>query len=123
MGIVTLALVSHFWPLPEPAKSLERQQRHEAKRSELGGELCQRDNASKSHRAMKLNRPEFVCQRRLDPGPKADGFKLKVLTSVARYHKCLPATDLSPKFHPAVSRIRSSFGPIGPRQVDMREIA
>ena len=35
-GIVTLALVSHFWPLPEPAKSLERLQRHEARRSELG---------------------------------------------------------------------------------------
>ena len=36
-GIVTLALVSHFWPLPEPAKSLEMLQRHEAKRSEFGG--------------------------------------------------------------------------------------
>ena len=44
-GIVTLALLSHFWPLPEPAKSLEMLQRHEAKRSEFGGELCQRDNA------------------------------------------------------------------------------
>ena len=44
-GIVTLALVSHFWPLPEPAKSLEMLQRHEAKRSEFGGALCQRDNA------------------------------------------------------------------------------
>ena len=36
-GIVTLALVSHFWPLREPAKSLEMLQRHETKRSELGG--------------------------------------------------------------------------------------
>ena len=45
-GIVTLALVSHFWPLPEPAESLEMLQRHQAKRSEFGGELCQRDNAS-----------------------------------------------------------------------------
>ena len=39
-GIVTLALVSHLGPLPEPAKSLEMLQRHEAKRSEFGGELC-----------------------------------------------------------------------------------
>ena len=46
-GIVTLALVSHFWPLPEPAKSLEMLQRHEATRAEFGGELCQRDNAVK----------------------------------------------------------------------------
>ncbi len=46
-GIVTLALVSHFWPLPEPAKSLEMLQRHEAKRSEFGGELCQRNNAER----------------------------------------------------------------------------
>ena len=45
-GIVTLALVSHFWPLPEPAKSLEMLQRHEAERAEFGGELCQRDMAS-----------------------------------------------------------------------------
>ncbi|MSP81284.1 MAG: hypothetical protein EXR02_09535 [Rhodospirillales bacterium] len=45
-GIVTLALVSHFWPLPEPAKSLEMLQRHEAKQSEFGGEPCQRDNAA-----------------------------------------------------------------------------
>ena len=44
-GIVTLARVSHFWPLPEPAKSLEMLKRHEAKRSEFGGELCKRDNA------------------------------------------------------------------------------
>ena len=44
-GIVTLALVSHLGPLPEPAKSLEMLQRHQAKRSEFGGELCQRDNA------------------------------------------------------------------------------
>ena len=36
LGIVTLALVSHLGPLPEPAKSLEMLQRHEAKRSELG---------------------------------------------------------------------------------------
>ena len=35
-GIVTLALVRHFWPLPEPAKSLEMLQRHQAKRAELG---------------------------------------------------------------------------------------
>ena len=35
-GIVTLALVSHFWPLPEHAKLLEMLQRHEAKRAELG---------------------------------------------------------------------------------------
>ena len=45
LGIVTLALVSHLGPLPEPAKSLEMLQRHQAKRSEFGGELCQRDNA------------------------------------------------------------------------------
>ena len=44
-GIVTLALVSHFWPLPDPAKSLKMLQRHEAKRAEFGGELCQRDIA------------------------------------------------------------------------------
>ena len=44
-GIVTLALVSHLGPLPEPAKSLEMLQRHQAKRSEFGGELRQRDNA------------------------------------------------------------------------------
>ena len=48
-GIVTLARVSHFWPLPEPAKSLEMLKRHEAKRSELGGELCQCDNALETH--------------------------------------------------------------------------
>ena len=49
MGIVTLTLVSHFWPLPEPPKSFEMLQRHEAKRSEFGGELCQRDNAFGRH--------------------------------------------------------------------------
>ena len=52
-GIVTLALVSHFWPLPEPAKSLETLQRHQAKRSEFGGELCQRDNAGETTRVTR----------------------------------------------------------------------
>ena len=59
VGIVTLALVSHFWPLREPAKSLEMLQRHEAKRAEFGGgELCQRDNALLSSDSL---RPAY-CQ-------------------------------------------------------------
>ena len=65
-GIVTLALVSHFWPLPEPARSLEMLQRHEAKRSEFGGELCQRDNADRPSPRSR-SRPAVACRALGDP--------------------------------------------------------